>query len=128
MNKYDITILSTEGLSGKTIADESVNFMKWMNQNYSNISIFIPHDAKQESLNSMCFYMPLVKLALDMELLEYLQYVIEYIKFMSRGNLKSQDVAISLHTKYYENGQLETMDFNGNLTAFKELLDHMKDK
>ncbi len=116
-----ITIVKTDSMKD-TIPDVTGTFVKWMHYNHPEIEVEIPNNAKKALLRNQSLIMPIVSLALDMSLPNYLALVLEFAKFKFQGSLEGDKNIISLHVKYRDksSGVEKEFSFEGTESALEK--------
>ncbi|GIC28244.1 hypothetical protein IG509_16905 [Vibrio cholerae] len=119
-----LTIIKTDNMK-ETVPDVTGTFVKWMYLNHPEIEVETPDNAKKALLRSQSLIMPIVSLALDMSLLNYLALVLEFAKFKFQGSLEGDKNVISLRVRYKDeiNGVEKEFSFDGTESALENTVE-----
>ncbi len=115
-----IEILGNNHYDG-AVPTESGNFKKWIKLNYPDIEVSLPNNAKKYALHDYSLILPLVNLALEGTLINYLNLVYEYAEFIFRGFLKDEKNEIKFTVKYKDSkaGVEKEFHFEGSSKDLK---------
>lgn len=119
-----LTIIKNEHMK-ETIPDVTGTFVKWMHFNHPEVVVETPHNAEKALLRSQSLIMPIVSLAFDMSLQNYLSLALEFAKFKFQGSLEGDKNLISLHVKYKDknNGVEKEFSFEGSEDALEKTVE-----
>ncbi|CAK2047958.1 conserved hypothetical protein [Vibrio crassostreae] len=105
-----------------SISHETGPFKKWLKVKHPEVELVVPEKKSKFDLHDYTLVMPLVNLATDMSLVNYLTLVLEYTNYCFKGSLKSDSNEVSINVRYEnENtGEKKEFNFKGSETALKE--------
>jgi hypothetical protein len=116
-----IEILADRYYEG-SISHEAGPFRKWMRVHHPEIEVKLPSGATKFDLHDYSIIMPLVSLASDMSLQNYLTLVIEYIKSITSEKLEGETEEIQISALYQDdkNGVKKEFNFKGSQIALEK--------
>ncbi|MFV0934628.1 MULTISPECIES: hypothetical protein [Pseudomonas] len=94
------------------VSHEAGRFKKWMRIHHPEIEVTIPDDASKYDLHDYSIIMPLVSLASDMSLQNYLAVVVEYVKAATSNKLEGETDEIQMSVIYHDNEKGIKKEFN----------------
>lgn len=106
------------------LPSEAGNFRKWIKLNHPTVEVIIPGSTKSYALHDYSLLLPLVSLAIEGTLENYLKLVLEYVEYQFRGKLKNENNEITFNVKYKDNkNEIEKeFYFKGNKDALKDTI------
>lgn len=104
-----------------SISNETGPFKKWLKVKHPEVELIVPENKSKFDLHDYTLVMPLVNLATDMSLVNYLTLVLEYTNYCFKGRLKSDKNEVSINVRYEnENtGERKEFNFKGSEVALK---------
>lgn len=116
-----IEVLASEQFGG-SIAHQAGDFKKWMKKHHPAVEVMVPSDKPKFDLHDYSLIMPLVSLAADMSLVNYLGFVVEYSNYYFRGNLDGEGNEVTLSVIYEDSkqGKKKSFDFKGSVEALEK--------
>ncbi len=105
-----------EEIYGGAIATEAGAFKKWLKVKHPDIELVIPQGKDKVDLHDFTLVMPLVQLAAEQSIVNYLNLVLEYANYYFSGSLKGEKNKVSLRAKYFnsKSGELKEFCFEGS--------------
>ncbi|MGX9379732.1 hypothetical protein [Pseudomonas sp. JQ36] len=101
------------------LAVEAGSFKKWLNINYPEIEVVTPQDATIFDLHDYSYIMPLVSLASDMSLQNYLALVVQYLETYTSSRLEGESDEVQLSAFYQDGSVTKEFKFKGSTDALK---------
>ena len=115
-----IEVLESELFNG-SIAQETGNFKKWMKLNHPDVEVIVPNNKPKFDLHDYSLVMPLVNLATNMSLVNYLGLVVAYADYCFRGKLNGEhnEVQINVFFEDTKLGKKKNFNFIGSKEALE---------
>lgn len=105
-----------------SISNEAGPFKKWMRVHHPQIEVAVPDGATKYDLHDYSIIMPLVSLAIDMSLQNYLTLVAEYLKTITSDKLEGETGMVQINALYHDDnkGVKKEFNFKGSPEALKQ--------
>lgn len=118
-----IEILTDRYYEG-SISHEAGPFRKWMRVYHPEIEVTVPSKATKYDLHDYSIIMPLVSLASDMSLQNYLTLVSEYIKTITSDKLEGETDEVQINALYQDDkkGIKKEFNFKGSQEALQKTI------
>ncbi|MDD2108323.1 hypothetical protein [Pseudomonas asiatica] len=113
-----IEFLTDRGFEG-SLAVEAGPFRKWLKINHPEIEVITPPDATIYDLHDYSFIMPLVNLASDMSLQNYLSLVVQYLEIYTSSRLEGESDEVQISAFYQDGTITKEFNFKGSTDALK---------
>lgn len=119
-----IEVLESELFDG-SIAHQAGDFKKWMKLNHPDVEVIVPNNKPKFDLHDYSLVMPLVNLATNMSLVNYLGLVVAYADYCFRGKLdgESNEVQINVIYEDTELGKKKEFNFKGSKEALESSIE-----
>lgn len=116
-----IEVLESDFYDG-SIAHQAGDFKKWMKIKHPDVEVLVPENKTKFDLHDFSLIMPLVNLAADMSLVNYLGLVVEYANYCFRGKLKGEDDEVQINVLYEDSksGKRKEFNFKGSVGALEK--------
>ena len=101
------------------LAVEAGPFKKWLKMNYPEIEVVMPPDATIFDLHDYSYIMPLVSLASDTSLQNYLALVVQYLENYTSSRLEGESDEVQLSAFYQDGSVTKEFNFKGSTDALK---------
>lgn len=113
-----IEFLTDRGFDG-SLAVEAGPFRKWLKIHHPEIEVITPPDATIYDLHDFSFIMPLVNLASDMSLQNYLALVVQYLEIYTSSRLEGESDEVQISAFYQDGTITKEFNFKGSTDALK---------
>ena len=113
-----IEFMTDRGYEG-ALAVEAGPFKKWLKMNHPEIEVVTPQDATIFDLHDYSYIMPLVSLASDMSLQNYLALVVQYLETYTSSRLEGESDEVQLSAFYQDGTVTKEFNFKGTTDALK---------
>ncbi|KAF1306237.1 hypothetical protein BLX42_23725 [Pseudomonas sp. SG-MS2] len=113
-----IEFLTDRGYEG-SVSVEAGPFKKWLKINHPEIEVVSPQNATIFDLHDFSYIMPLVSLANDMTLQNYLSLVIQYLETYRSSRLEGDSDEVQISALYQDGIVTKEFKFKGSTEALK---------
>lgn len=113
-----IEFLKDEGYEG-SVAAEAGPFKKWLKATHPSIEVVTPNGASIYDLHDYSIIMPLVNLASDMSLQNYLALVVEYLQIYKSGQLDGESDEVQIRAFYQDEKITKEFNFKGSAASLE---------
>lgn len=101
------------------LAVEAGPFKKWLKMNHPEIEVVTPQDTAIFDLHDYSYIMPLVSLASDMTLQNYLALVVQYLETYTSSRLEGESDEVQLSAFYQDGSVTKEFNFKGTTDGLK---------
>lgn len=109
----------TDRVYANSIAVEAGPFRKWLKMKHPEIEVVTPQDATIYDLHNYSYIMPLVSLANDMSLQNYLSLVLQYLETYTSSRLNGESDEVQISAFYQDGSVTKEFNFKGSTDALK---------
>ncbi|HDS1047527.1 MULTISPECIES: hypothetical protein [Pseudomonas] len=113
-----IEFLTDRGFEG-SVSVEAGPFKKWLKINHPEVEVVSPQNATIFDLHDYSYIMPLVNLANDMTLQNYLTLVIQYLEIYTNSRLEGDTDEVQISAFYQDGNITKEFNFKGSTDALK---------
>jgi hypothetical protein len=108
------------------VPSDAGDFVKWAKQNNPTLQIVMPETKRQILRQSVETWLPLVFLAMDTDLSDYLKLVVGYLEYKLKSALKGEVARVHLNAEYKtKEGEVKRFSYDGDSETLKAVVKKM---